>query len=67
MIFARNETYNLRELRDSLINETYCFGEYEEFKVYEPKERTIHAPSYKDKIVQIAINTVLKEIFIMRQ
>lgn len=63
MIFALDETYNLRELRRSLIDETYQFDGYEEFPVFEPKERTINAPFYKDKIVQLAINNVLKEVY----
>lgn len=63
MIFAENETYNLKALRDSLIDETYSFDKYIEFKVYEPKERVINAPHYKDKIVQLSINNVLKEIY----
>lgn len=63
IIFHKDETYNLLKLRESLINETYEFGGYTKFKVYEPKERIIHAPFYKDKIIQIAINNVLKEIY----
>lgn len=63
MVFALNETYNLKILRDSLINGTYEFGEYTRFTVYEPKERIVDAPTYIDKIVQIAINNVLKEIY----
>jgi len=63
MIFASNETYNLKLLKESLVNETYEFGEYTRFKVYEPKERIVDAPTYVDKIVQVAINNVLKEIY----
>ena len=61
--FSMNETYNLMQLRTSLINETYQFDGYMRFKVYEPKERIIDAPHFKDKIVQLAINSVLKEIY----
>lgn len=61
IIFSSNKTYNLNKLRQSLINETYEFSGYYTFKVYEPKERIINAPCFKDKIVQIAINNVLKE------
>ncbi len=61
--FSRDETYNLNELRQSLIDETYQFDGYMRFKVYEPKERIIDAPHFKDKIVQLAINSVLKEIY----
>lgn len=61
--FAMDETYNLRELKQSLIDETYQFEGYIEFPVFEPKERIINAPHYKDKIVQLAINNVLKEVY----
>lgn len=63
MKFALDETYNLIELKQSLIDETYEFGGYETFPVFEPKCRIINAPRYKDKIVQIAINGVLKEVY----
>lgn len=63
MKFALDETYNLAELKQSLIDETYEFGGYDTFPVFEPKPRIINAPQYKDKIVQIAINNVLKEIY----
>ena len=29
----------------------------------EPKEREINAPHYRDKIIQLAINNVIKEIY----
>ena len=63
MVFALDEVYNLMKLRQSLIDETYEFDGYIEFKVFEPKERIVNAPFYKDKIVQLAINNVLKEIY----
>lgn len=63
MKFARDESYNLQELRNELISRTYEFGEYVRFKVYEPKERVIHAPEYRDKIVQIAISNVIKKVY----
>lgn len=63
MKFAANETYNLNKLRNSLIDGSYRFSGYIRFKVYEPKERVIHAPTYKDKIVQLSINNILKQIY----
>lgn len=63
MIFSQNETYNLRELRNSLINETYEFSGYFEFPVFEPKERVINAPFYIDKVVQLSINNILKQVY----
>lgn len=64
LIFQRNETVNLQRLRDSLYNRTYKFSGYNEFTIYEPKERIINAPHYKDKVVQLAMNNVLKEILV---
>lgn len=64
LIFQRNETINLERLRNSLFDRSYKFSGYNTFKVYEPKERVINAPHYKDKIVQLAMNNVLKEIFV---
>lgn len=61
--FSRDETYNLEALRRSLIDGTYQFDGYMRFTVYEPKERIIDAPHFKDKIVQLAINNILKEIY----
>lgn len=63
MKFSRNQTYNLLKLRQSLIDGSYEFGGYTKFKVYEPKERIIYAPTYIDKIVQLAINNIIKEIY----
>lgn len=63
MKFALDETYNLMQLKQSLIDETYKFDGYIEFPVFEPKERIVNAPYYKDKIVQLAINNVLKEVY----
>jgi len=40
------------QLRQQLINKTYTVAEYNEFTVYDPKERIIKACSFKDKIVQ---------------
>lgn len=63
MKFSIDETYNLRSLQQSLIDETYNFGDYVEFMVYEPKERLINAPQYEDKIVQLSMNNILKQIY----
>lgn len=64
LIFQRNETANLNRLRNSLINGTYKFSGYITFKVFEPKERIINAPYFEDKIVQLALNNVMKDIFV---
>jgi retron-type reverse transcriptase len=61
--FNRDAVVNLENLRLEVESGTYQFGEYYEFVVKEPKERLIHAPSYRDKIVQCAINNVMKEYY----
>lgn len=64
MEFSEDETYNIRKMVWSLINETYKFDGYYNFKVYEPKERNIDAPiRHKDKVVQLAITQILNEIY----
>lgn len=61
--FNRDWITNLEELRQEVITGTYEFGEYYEFRVYEPKERVINAPCYRDKIVQCAINNIMKKFY----
>ena len=43
-------------------NLTYNLQDYINFKVYEPKEREINAPHFEDKLVQLAINNLLKDL-----
>ena len=39
-------------LAEQLRNRTYQISEYNEFKVYEPKERLIQTTSFKEKVIQ---------------
>ena len=39
-------------LKEQLENQTYKMASYNEFKIYEPKERIIKSCSFKDKVVQ---------------
>lgn len=61
--FSMDETSNMNDLIESLDQETYKFDGYIRFPVFEPKERIVDAPHFKDKIVQLAINTVLKDMY----
>ncbi len=63
MEFMENETYNLEKLRRSVVDGAYKFSGYQRFTVYEPKERIIDAPHFQDKVVQLAISKVLKDIY----
>lgn len=52
---ARFQTMNLEGiliLKEQLENQTYRMDPYNEFKIYEPKERVIKSCSFKDKVVQ---------------
>lgn len=61
--FSQNETANLEALRQSVIAGKYRPSEYIQFSVFEPKERVIYAPRYRDKIVQHAVNNVLRDFY----
>ncbi len=49
--FEFNLENNLVNIQNRLKNKTYRLGNYFSFKVYEPKERTIQALPYQDRIV----------------
>ena len=56
----------IQQLRDK----TYRVSEYNEFKVYEPKERLIQTTSFKDKVIQHSVcdNVImprLQQVFIL--
>ncbi len=59
----------INKLIEQLKNKTYKISPYQEFKVYEPKERIIKTTSFKDKVVQHSLcdNVILpklKQVFI---
>lgn len=51
-------------LIEQLRNKTYQISPYNEFKVFEPKERIIHTTSFKDKVVQHSLcdNVILPRL-----
>lgn len=61
--FERRLAYNLDLLYESIHNGSYQPKEYYEFTVYEPKERKIYAPSFRDLVVQHAIYRIIYPIF----
>lgn len=61
--FGRNLAANLDALHAALHDGTYAPKPYKEFKVYEPKERTIFAPAFCDLVVQHAIYRLVYPIF----
>jgi RNA-directed DNA polymerase len=61
--FERSLGYELYKLHDELQSGTYKPRPYTQFKVYEPKERTINAPAFRDLVVQHAIYKMIYPIF----
>lgn len=61
ILFSAYKEMNLVELWRDLKTGRYRVGEYIRFKVYEPKERIVSAPRIRDKIVQFAAHTVIKD------
>lgn len=51
ILFSLNTEENIQLIYEQLKNGTYKHGAYTEFKVYEPKERTIEKATYRDRIV----------------
>lgn len=50
--FEMNLAKNLCDLQKELRNRAYRHKGYHQFRIYEPKEREIFAPSYADRVVQ---------------
>jgi retron-type reverse transcriptase len=61
--FTRKLGVNIVQLHKEIHDGTYEPLPYKNFKVYEPKERIIYAPHFRDTIVQHAIYSVIYPIF----
>jgi len=61
--FEKHLGENLQTLYTTLHNGTYVTDPYFQFAVYEPKRRIIHAPTFRDVVVQHAIYRVIYDIF----
>lgn len=61
--FEKRLGSNLAALEHELADGSYAVLPYNTFKVFEPKPRTIHAPAFRDRVVQHAIYRVIQPIF----
>ena len=61
--FERSLGYNLERLHAELTSGEYHPRPYYSFVVYEPKARTIHAPAFRDVVVQHAVSRIISPIF----
>lgn len=54
----------IEEIRQSLIDETYQFGDLYSFVVHEPKEREIHCPHFfPDRVLHHCVMNVINPLF----
>lgn len=49
--FESTLSVNLAKMNRELVSKQYELGNYKKFIIYEPKQRIIEAPSYKDRVV----------------
>jgi RNA-directed DNA polymerase len=63
LAFSRRLGANLQELHDELHAGIYRPQTYVEFQVFEPKQRTIYAPAFRDLVVQHAIYRLIYPLF----
>jgi len=61
--FESNILDNIEQLHQELIDETWMPLPYKQFIAYEPKERLIRAPQFRDRVVHHALVQVLKPIY----
>jgi len=61
--FEKDLTFNLTTLSEELKNKTYKVSKYRSFKIYEPKERVVTAPSFRDSVVQHTIYALVYDSF----
>lgn len=61
--FSLNLAGNLYTLREDLINKTYTHGVYHAFGISDPKPRSIHKATVRDRVLHHAIYRVLYPYF----
>lgn len=54
---------NLRQLQDELRSEEVCLAGFTQFVIHDPKERTITAPAFRDRVLHHAIMQVCEPHF----
>ena len=60
-----NPQFNIEHLHQMLLKKTYKTSDYDIFKIFEPKERTVYRlPFFPDRICHHAIMNILEPIFV---
>lgn len=63
LLIRQNEEEDLLRLEMDLRDETVELGNYHFFKIYDPKERTICAADFRERILHHAVMNVLYPVF----
>ncbi len=61
--FRSDYERNISEIRNSLLSSEIQVGNYNYFKIYDPKERVICAASFRERVIHHAIMNVCHEYF----
>jgi len=62
-IFQFNLMNNILQLHEDLKNKTYKHGGYQEFKINDPKPRTIHKATVRDRLLHHAVYRILYSFY----
>ncbi len=60
--FSENLDANLERLREELLDRSFEVGRFHVFKVYDPKERTIHAACFPERVFHHALMNLCEPI-----
>ena len=63
LAFTARLDEELAALRDNLLAERFGFNQYHSFRVFDPKERLIHAAPFRDRVVHHAILNICEPHF----
>jgi retron-type reverse transcriptase len=61
--FEKNLDRNLRHLQGEIRSERVCLAGFTQFVIHDPKERTITAPGFRDRVLHHAIMQVCEPFF----
>lgn len=61
--FAEHLDRNIAQMRQELLDGTIAVGEYRYFKIRDPKERTISAAPFRERVLQHAVMNVCHDYF----
>ncbi|MBQ5385359.1 MAG: group II intron reverse transcriptase domain-containing protein [Treponema sp.] len=61
--FSRDVNRNLEKIRKRIVQEPPEFSSYIQFKIFDPKERTISVVPFSDRVIHHAVINILEPVF----